>query len=154
MNREEIKASIEDFFVAIEGDVAPEAREARLSLALDQLAIAVHFTDYTFDDRNFPDPEVREYATLRTIVSPRFRKLGYYNVALDVSDKIGETSLGVGDAIDDICDIARDLEEVRWRWENTSVEDALWHLEFGFGSHWGKHLRDLQLYLHALEHGL
>lgn len=151
MNREEIRAAIDSFFAAIEGDIPTDERVPKLSLALDQLALSVHFADYNFDERDFPDAEVREYPTVREIVSPNFPELGYYNVALDISDKITETSLAIGDAIDDICDIAGDLEAVLWCWENTSVDDALWHFKEGFGFHWGKHLRDLQLYLHDLQ---
>ncbi|MFN7134579.1 MAG: DUF5063 domain-containing protein, partial [Myxococcales bacterium] len=58
----------------------------------------------------------------------------------------------VGDAIDDIVDIANDLQQVVWRWETTSEADALWHFRFSFTSHWGAHLRALQLYLHERAH--
>jgi hypothetical protein len=49
----------------------------------------------------------------------------------------------VGDAIDDLADIAADLEEVVW------ADDAHWHYKFLFEVHWGMHLRELALYLHA-----
>ena len=57
----------------------------------------------------------------------------------------------VGDALDDVADIAHDLKEVLGRWESTSEADAIWYLRMGFETHWGKHLRSLQLYLHARE---
>ena len=66
----------------------------------------------------------------------------------NLSDSIENSDIIVGDAIDDICDIVGDLQEVLWCFENTSENDALWHYEINFRSHWGRHLRDLQLYLH------
>lgn len=149
MNRDEIKSVVQEFFEAIEGELPAQERIARLELALDRLAVAVHFADYTFDEGDYPDAVTRDYADVREVVTRNFPNLGFYNNALDISDKLAETSLAMGDSIDDICDIAGDLEEVRWCWENTSVDDALWHFEQSFNSHWGKHLRDLQLYLHA-----
>lgn len=47
-------------------------------------------------------------------------------------------------------DLLLDLKDVRWRLNNTSVDDALWHLNQSFQSRWGQHLRELQLYLHVL----
>ncbi len=149
MNRNDIKTAILNFFEVIEGNLQPEDREIKLTQALDELAIATHSMEYTFDEREFQDSVTRDYQEVREIVSRNFPDLGYYNVALDIVDKIAESENGVGDAIDDICDIAGDLEEVLWCWENTSVDDALWHFESSFDSHWGKHLRDLQLYLYA-----
>ena len=61
-------------------------------------------------------------------------------------EEVGEASVGVGDAIDDIAGIAEDLDEVVNRWDN-SVDDALWGMKLSFGVHWEEHLRNLQLYL-------
>jgi len=55
----------------------------------------------------------------------------------------------VGDAIDDITDIAVEMEEIEWRWKNTSEADALWHFRFGASRHWIDHMRQLQFYLNA-----
>lgn len=153
MNRDEIKAAILDFFEVIEGDLRDEDREVKLTRVLDELALAVHFADYTFDDSKFPDAVVRDYQEIRDIVSKNFPDVGYYNAALEIAHEIAESENSVGDATDDICDIAGDLEEVLWCWENTSVDDALWHFKFSFDSHWGKHLRDLQLYLYEKRNG-
>ena len=99
-------------------------------------------------------PRIREYDDIREVVSRNFPDLGYYNTPMEISEKIADSSLAIGDAIDDICDIARDLEEVLWCWEKTSADDALSHFNESFGYHWGKHLRDLQLYLYTNERGL
>jgi hypothetical protein len=49
-----------------------------------------------------------------------------------------------------LADIVGDLEEVVWRYETLGADDAYWHLRFLFLIHWGQHLRELSLYLHAL----
>lgn len=53
-----------------------------------------------------------------------------------------------GEGRDDISDIVLDLKEVLWYFENTSKDNALWYFENSYKSHWGRHLRELQLYLH------
>jgi hypothetical protein len=56
--------------------------------------------------------------------------------------------------MNDIVDILLDLKGVLWRFQNTSADDALWELTRSFKSHWGRHLRELQLYLHVLAGGV
>ena len=153
MKRDEIKDSIEFFLKVVAGSGTDEAPEAKLQLALDRLALAYHFANFRFDEKDYPESPVRTYQAMREVVSATFPNLGYYNVAADISEKIAESLTNVGDAIDDICDIAGELENVLWCWDNTTVDNALWHFRFGYESHWGKHLRDLQLYLYAKEHG-
>ncbi len=144
MTREEIRQAIENFMDVILGDHPVDEREAKLYFALDQLAIAFHFADYTFDETNFPEAVKRDYSSLRSLIGPNFPNLGLYNVVLEVNEKLGEDVLATGDAIDDICDIAGHMEEVLWCWKNTSIDDALWHFKEPYSWHWGKHLRDLQ----------
>ena len=74
----------------------------------------------------------------------------YHSVHPFIYQSAEEPKLTAGDAIDDIADIACELEEFIQRWD-VSEEDAIWHLDFGFRNHWGTHLRELQLYLHKLE---
>ena len=147
MTREEIYNSILDFWAVIEVSYSVQEREDKLKFALDRLALACHFAGFDFDESNYPDAPKKNYSELREIVSLKFPNLGYYNIAQPTSVKIGEGAVNVGDAIDDICDIAIDLSEVIWCWENTSVEDALWHFRQSYEYHWGHHLRELQLYL-------
>ncbi len=123
-----------------------------LVFALDRLAVLIQYVDYTYDETDFSNPPDFEYSVIRKKVENRFPNLGYYNVALDIVEKIGFGENGTGDAIDDITDIAIDLLKVQWRFNNTSTEDALWNFEFLFNAHWGQHLRELQLYLHELKH--
>ena len=153
MTQEEIKSTIDHFFWVVNSEMPSDSRELELQKALDKLAVSVHDATGYFDENSYRDPPRKEYPFLREQISPKFPDCGYYNVAHEISEKVAESSVSVGDAIDDICDIAGDLEEVLWRWENTSSDDALWHFRESYGWHWGKHLRDLQLYLHAKQHG-
>ena len=154
MTRDEIRNVIDDYLALVESDDGDlENREATLKGALDRLALAYHFADFTFDESSYPDAPQSDYAALRKRVETRFPNYGYYNTPNEITTNLEQSKMLVGDAIDDIADIARDLREVVWCWDNTSVEDALWHFKFGYESHWGMHLRCLQLYLLALNWG-
>ena len=84
----------------------------------------------------------------------RFPNLGPYNVAQYTTTQLGESGCIIGDAVEDLADIALDLLEVEWRWEHNSEDDAMWSLKNSFLHHWGEHLRCLQLYLHRFRDGL
>jgi hypothetical protein len=116
-----------------------------LARRLDELALSYHDTPPGKPDASddLPSPETR--VTYQEIGS-RFPDLGYYGTA-DAGEVPGEAM--IGDAIDDIMDIANDLKEVLWRFERFGAEDAHWHFRFLFEVHWGQHLRDLARYLHS-----
>ncbi|MFT5152874.1 MAG: hypothetical protein ACI841_002873 [Planctomycetota bacterium] len=123
--------------------------EQELAHRLDALALVMHGLDIACDIRDYADPPVWTYEERRRICSERFPFLGFYNDVSLLSTQVGEGEAVVADAIDDLADIASELEAVSWRWNNTSVEDALWHLQESYRTHWGRHLRGLQLYLHS-----
>lgn len=112
--------------------------------------MATHEIQYKFDNTDYDDNSNHEYSETRKKVEKRFPKLGFYNLALDVTENIGTSDVVTGDAIDDITDIVKDLLDVQWRFENTSDNDALFNFEFSFRTHWGRHLRILQFYVHDL----
>lgn len=138
-------ATVRDF-LALVGSSEPPSDE-RLAEGLDQLATAYHFApdgEPADDDRDPPEWNFKgRYAAL----AERFPQLGMYAVA-DPSEAINNEAM-CGDAIDDLTDIESDLSEVVWRFENIGAEDAHWHFKLLFRSHWGRHLRELALYLHA-----
>ena len=154
MSRSEIKQTIDDFLSLVEkGLVSAEENENQLKLLLDKLAFAQHFVAYKFDEQNYAEEPQKAYEDLRKLVTAQFPNFGCYNVAGDVTKNIGDGKAIVGDAIDDVADIARDLFEAKWCWENNSPEDGLWHFKNSFESHWSQHLRELQIYLLNLERG-
>jgi hypothetical protein len=150
MNKEEIYQTISDFVDLIEnGRGSVEENEKSLSLLLDKLALASHFVnDSKGQSADLKIPQI-DSTKLREIVSNRFPKYGYYNSPNDVTSKITETEITVGDAIDDILDITMELKTVLFYWDNSSSENALFQYQNGFNNHWALHLRELQLYILA-----
>jgi len=152
MNSQAIRASINNFLDLLEnyqGDL--HANMHALELALDQLALAYHFSSAEFEDTEL-NPPTQDYERWRKLAVERFPQFGFYNIPSRITSQVMETEMQVGDALDDIADIACDLAEVVWCWEHISEPDALWRFRFGYEQHWGEHLRQLQLYLYALRH--
>ena len=151
---QEIRDAIDEFIALVEDDASPaEDRLQRLRRALDHLALLQHDVAYTFDEGDYPDAPDTDYNALRQLVSAHFPELGYYNMPGSITQHISATDIDVADAIDDIADITRELYEVRWRWEHTSVDDALWYFKDMYFLHWEAHLRGLQLCLQRLLRG-
>jgi hypothetical protein len=106
------------------------ARLLALAQALDALAMAYHHTPDVADHRDCKSVPAGNYDERRKSISPRFPELGLY--ASIVPGPPSDLDGVVGDAIDDLVDIALDLEEVLWRSEHVSQEDAAWHFRFGY----------------------
>lgn len=133
-------------FLSLIGDGEPPSDES-LAEALDELALAYHRApegEPTDDDR---DPPEWNFTARAAALGERFPDLGIYAVS-DPSEAINEKAM-CGHAIDDLTDIERDLTEVLWRFENLGADDAHWHFKLLYRCHWGRHLRELALYLHA-----
>lgn len=127
----------------------PEDQAIELIMAsLDELAFLAHSISYAQDDNDYPDPPGINHKATMEKARKRFPSLGFYNVAGDISDNIAESEIHVGDAISDIAEIADDLANIIWYFENTSLDNAKFYYQLGFRSHWGWHLRSVQLYLH------
>lgn len=124
--------------------------EEELGRLLDELAFRASRIDPTAPGAGpGPEPAIDSYEVVRKRVSARFPDLGMYNVASAVESKIGESDCMVGDAIDDITDIYRDLAEAESKWQNSTAQEAMSTLKFSFDTHWERHLRWLQVYLLA-----
>ena len=138
-------AAARSFLSLIEESGVPSSRD--LLRALDGLAMAYHETpegDPADDDET---PPRKDYQERYACIGKRFPDYGYY-AASDPSEPVSEAAM-TGDAIDDLADISADLEKVIWRFDNLGPDDAHWHFRFLFEIHWGMHLRQLALYLHA-----
>lgn len=116
--------------------------------SLDKLTCQVHEAKFEFDDNKYDNAPKINYDELRKVVEKKFPKFGYYHTSdfEEPTERSGEISLG--DAIDDIVDIVADLKAVKWYFENTSRNNAIWHFVTSFRSHWGGHARELQTYLY------
>lgn len=130
--------------IACEGSPPSEQELAR---ELDQLAIAYHHAPEGEPAETETEPLLRSDEDRRSTFCRQFPDFGFYAVA-DPTETIDESAM-VGDAIDDLGDIARDLEEVIWRFENNGADDAHWYFKLLYRSHWGRHMRELSHYLHA-----
>jgi hypothetical protein len=151
---DDIRHAAREYIAVIEDTaLSAEERLQRLRRSLDRLALLQHDITYTFDERDYPDTPRKDYNAVREHVSSCFPDLGHYNVPSAVTQHIGESAIDVGDAVDDVADIALELYDVLWRFDHTSVDDALWYFESSYSSHWEHHVRDLQVYLQHIVAG-
>lgn len=51
-------------------------------------------------------------------------------------------------ATSELAEIANDLSQVLWEFENGTPGDAIWEFRFGYQAHWGDHLHRVRAYLH------
>ncbi len=129
--------------VAWDGDTPTDAK---LSEALDRLVLAYHSTpdaDVSASDLEAPR---QDGPSLYKEVSERFPNYGLYPLADPTAS--ADEAMGMGDAIDDLADITLDMREVIWLADQLTLEDAHWAFRLHF-FHWGRHARELSLYLHA-----
>ncbi len=136
-------AAIRAFHDIAFGPAAPEL--PALVRALDALAMAYHAAPEGAASEQDLDPPERDYKETYARIGARFPMLGYYGVT-DPLETDGNVMLG--DAIDDLADIANDLNETLWRWDHLGPGDAHWHYRQMF-FHWGWHMRELQSFLNA-----
>lgn len=97
------------------------------------------------DDRDAPRRDFEQYKTRYAELGKRFRDYGYYAVG-DWTEPLGKESV-IADAIDDLADIEGDLERTLWRYENVGADDAHWHFRLDYEIHWGRHLKELSLFV-------
>ncbi|MBI2519295.1 MAG: DUF5063 domain-containing protein [Bdellovibrio sp.] len=126
-------------------------RNKKLLMLLDSLALAQADIKYKFDEMDYPDPPKNHFSEVMKLVRQKFNDFGNYNWPAEIEENLSKTDIIVGDAIDDILDIYREMKEIQWRLKNTSANDALWCFENHYNIHWGTHLRNLQRYVHYKE---
>jgi len=124
--------------------------EREFLLLLDRLAWQISETVPTDPPVGEEIPE-NDYPEIRKAAEKCFPSWGFYNVAGEVTQNVGNCEIHVGDAIDDVTDIINDLKMVYWSYQNESEEMATWHLLDSFNNHWRAHMRSLQFYVHCLE---
>lgn len=98
------------------------------------------------DERDYEGIPDFDYEEIRSNVISNFPEFDWYSTIIDMGN-IDEKSGLIGDAVDDLADIIKDLLEVKWRFENTSEIDAIWYFEFLMRIHTEQHLVDLLKYI-------
>lgn len=98
--------------------------------------------EYEFDEIDYPDFDNEKYPNIRQNVESNFKDFGAYKMVLEINDLVND-EIGIGDAVDDLSDIIKDLLEVKWRIENNSINDGLWFFNFIFNAHTEEHVINL-----------
>ncbi|NKJ42690.1 DUF5063 domain-containing protein [Novosphingobium sp. SG720] len=123
------------------------SRLAKLCEVLDALPVEYHRAPNVEPDTLDVSASVPyEPFAIRALAS--FPELGHYAV-VDPLEGVDQEVI-LGDAIDDLADIARDLSGVLLLIEKGAINDAIWDFRFGYETHWGVHLHQLRSYLHSI----
>jgi hypothetical protein len=118
--------------------------------ALDRLVEAYHHTpDAGPSDTDVEAPR-QAGPTLHQQAAARFPDYGLYPVSDPNASP--EDAAMMGDAIDDLADLTLDMREVVWLAEHVGLDDAHWSFRLHY-FHWGRHARELALYLHSRQFG-
>ena len=99
--------------------------------------------EFEFDETEYNEEPEFNYKKIREIVKSNFPDFDWYSMVLDSNKMEPNIETGCGDELDDLTDIIKDLLAVKWRMENTSMNDALWHFDFSMRTHSEQHLVDL-----------
>lgn len=100
------------------------------------LEIEFDETDYE-EEPDFNSNEIKEN------VKSNFPDFDWYSMVLDSNKMEPNIDIGIGDELDDLAEIIKDLLEVKWRMANTSEKDAIWHFSLLMKIHSEQHLVDL-----------
>lgn len=143
-----IKQAIDGFLANFDRDPKDEIEGLRrLAVSLDNL-VAVYFKTADVEPDSEAEAPEKRYQGDYAAAAKAFPELGLYPW-IDVGGDPGEEEAGVADAIDDLADIAGDLQDVLWHFKNATIADGIWEFRFGYQSHWGVHLHRLRAYLHS-----
>jgi len=134
-------------FLAIVWDGEAPTDEALLA-SLDRLIVTYHCTPDAEPSDFEAEAPTTDWPALYKEVAARFPDYGYYPVS-DPSGSPGDDQAAMtGDAIDDIADLTSDMRDVVWYADNLGLDDAHWSFRLHY-FHWGRHARELSLYLFA-----
>jgi hypothetical protein len=100
-----------------------------------------------FDENDYDEEPNFEYKNLRKNVTHNFPDFGLYHVTYDSHISNKKADLTMGDSIDDLTDIIKDLLAVKWQIENTSEMNGIWEFDFSMRTHTERHLVNLLKYI-------
>ena len=135
----EVAIAVDHFLRIFHTEITCEEGLNHLIATLDQLAWLAHGVKYEFDERDYPEPiSLDRQASVR--IADQWLK--------GMRQPDDKSSFMATAAIMDLAEIVDDMTEFSWRFRQTSEADALFYFQFGFYSHWGRHLRTLHKALH------
>lgn len=132
-------------FLSVVWDRDGSSDEALLA-ALDRLLAVYHDTPNAGPSETKVEAPRSDGPALYQEVAGRFPDYGLYPVSDPTASP--EDAAMMGDAIDDIADLTLDMREVVWLADHVGADDAHWSFRLHY-FHWGRHARELSLYLHA-----
>lgn len=155
MESNDVKIAVSHFLeLVVNGRGDEQENITALVVALDMLAWMQHVVEAPpapqpedADSAGSQEAPEREYAKMRALVGQQFPSLGYYSTPANPVDQNGEAEMITGDAVADLANIACELYEVAWRFQNTNTNDALRAFSEGYRQSWRSHLRTLQWYI-------
>lgn len=148
MDTNDVKIAVSHFLeLVVNGRGDEEENIEALVTALDMLAWMQHVVDVPATEKSEHEAPEREYEKMRALVGQQFPGFGYYSTPANPADQNGEAEIITGDAVADLADIACELFEVAWRFQNTSESDALRAFAEGYRQNWRRNLRTLQWYI-------
>jgi hypothetical protein len=103
--------------------------------------------EFKFDETDFEQEPDFNYNEIKENVKSNFPDFDWYSMVLDLNKMEPNIEIGIGDALDDLTDIIKDMLVVKWKMDNTSEMDSLWEFEFSMRTHSEQHLIDLLKYL-------
>ncbi len=107
--------------------------------------------EFGFDETDYDEEPDYNYSEIKENVKSNFPDFGWYSMVLDINKVEPNVKIGIGDALDDLTDIIKDMLVVKWKMDNTSEMDALWEFEFSMRTHSEQHLIDLLKFIKEKE---
>ena len=100
-----------------------------------------------FDQKDFEDEPEFNFKEIRRNIEANFPEFGLYHSFFDAHNAIPDGGVVTGDALNDLSDLIIDMLVVKWRFENTSEDEAIWHFQFIMRIHSEQHVVDFLKYL-------
>lgn len=137
--------AVREFLLLFENEPLPKGeRLQKLARALDRLAYTYHETYTHSGPEGYQVSAKPDYAEVRALVIRYFPDFGMYPVIPPLSDISSLPEMG--DAIDDLADIWKEMVEVKLLWDAGFASAAGDQFKLGYEFHWGRH------HLHPLRH--
>lgn len=125
--------------------LSKDTRNTLLEKSLINIYSLYFNIEYVFDNTEFAVFNKEELLQIRQNVESNFTDFGLYKKNINkLNEALDER---IGDAIDDLTDIIKDLLQIKWRIENNSLADGLWYFQFIFYNHTQQHILDLLNYM-------